>query len=1252
MGLEAEAEVNFSGGCDANGELFRADEHPLELRQSSEVACSDIEATTRTAGNTTTGNQKRNHDEDGEDDAMEADEEEEDGEGEEEGDGEDDDFENGGGYRFRFSGDMDPLSFTEQDSSGLRPYEQFERLEHQYQEQHQDDHTLGMLSVPDPPPSHHMLQAEALARAQARCREISAKKPRLDDVSGATMEEIMEVMNLGTRRRSKKHKKRGRRKGAGNKSNPEVTRKLGDATLHYALGRYEEAIGVLYEVIRVSPNLPDPYHRLGLIYSEMGDKKRAMDFYMIAAHLTPKDASLWKLLVSWSMEQGDRGQAKYCLSKALTADPEDINLQFHRASLYVELGDYLRAADSYEQISRLCPDNVEAVKTAAQLYKKCGQRERAVNMLENFLSTCPGEADPNVIDLLGLLYMDAKTHLKALELIEKFGYSKNKMPLYLATKAGICSIYLGNMEKANAFFSLLLSDNIYEQRHLIFEVGDALLNHEHYECALEYYLRLVGVTGKNNGHLHFKIAECYRYLKNHSQSIKYYYKALDELENNVDARLALSTLLLEEKKDDEAISVLSPPPKESVSESQSNSSRYNASKPWWLDGKIKLKLSQIYKSKGLTEAFVDVIFPVVRETMFIETIQRKFRPRKRLPKSVLSERIKVLGDERTDSVFQGFRPVALPSDLLRASRAKKVLKKKETLREAKRAAALAAGIEWMSDDSEDDLPRQPPQEPPIPNLLKDVEHQSLLIDLCKGLSSLRRYWEALEVINLTLKLASNFLSTEKKEEFRALGALVAYNIADPAHGFAAWNCYYKVISKLDDKFAKHSKFLRSMRTKHKDCVPVMLIFGHQFTTISQHQTAAREYLEAYKRMPDVPLINLCAGTALINLALGHRLQNKHQCVAQGLAFLYNNLRLCKNSQEALYNIARAYHHVGLVTLAAANYEKVLAMHENDYPIPTLPNDNPDKRINPKSGYCDLRREAAYNLHLIYKKSGAIDLARQDLFENFHPYSFVEAINPPSRKNDRLRSPLPPAKAHVQKRVFAKGLLTPPVAVDALEPKGKGKGGAKAKTGAQKGKKTTVVAGGKTKPNSTKGAPTSTHRGESIVAKRAMFEIGGSKGKKKLRTTSSSTQPDSVKKAPPSVVALLARLEQTKAVAHVKVDVATSSPDIPLGEAAQKQIECQVCVPHIEEYQTAYGLQEKNKMLSEQLVEQAAQLEAEIKKTMAEEAELKTQLGKVQAKRQGLETNLGAIIMDTDVVLGGYMRMTDIVNKLHPKNQDT
>ena len=54
-------------------------------------------------------------------------------------------------------------------------------------------------------------------------------------------------------------------------------------------------------------------------------------------------------------------------------------------------------------------------------------------------------------------------------------------------------------------------------------------------------------------------------------------------------------------------------------------------------------------------------------------------------------------------------------------------------------------------------------------------------------------------------------------------------------------------------------------------------------------------------------------------------------------------------QEALYNIAQAYHHVHLVTLATSYYEKMLAIREQDYPIPKLPCENPDIVENQKLG---------------------------------------------------------------------------------------------------------------------------------------------------------------------------------------------------------------------------------------------------------------------------------------------------------------
>jgi general transcription factor 3C polypeptide 3 (transcription factor C subunit 4) len=39
---------------------------------------------------------------------------------------------------------------------------------------------------------------------------------------------------------------------------------------------------------QVFPNSAEPYHTLGLLHEVLGNSRKALDFYMIAAHLTAK----------------------------------------------------------------------------------------------------------------------------------------------------------------------------------------------------------------------------------------------------------------------------------------------------------------------------------------------------------------------------------------------------------------------------------------------------------------------------------------------------------------------------------------------------------------------------------------------------------------------------------------------------------------------------------------------------------------------------------------------------------------------------------------------------------------------------------------------------------------------------------------------------------------------------------------------------------------------------------------------------
>ena len=71
-----------------------------------------------------------------------------------------------------------------------------------------------------------------------------------------------------------------------------------------------------------------------------------------------------------------------------------------------------------------------------------------------------------------------------------------------------------------------------------------------------------------------------------------------------------------------------------------------------------------------------------------------------------------------------------------------------------------------------------------------------------------------------------------------------------------------------------------------------------------------------------------------------------------------------SEQEACYNFGRAAHQLGLLHVALPFYERALAAEPPS-----------------ESSFADLRREAAHNLVLIYRSTGATGMARQVMREH-------------------------------------------------------------------------------------------------------------------------------------------------------------------------------------------------------------------------------------------------------------------------------
>lgn len=127
------------------------------------------------------------------------------------------------------------------------------------------------------------------------------------------------------------------------------------------------------------------------------------------------------------------------------------------------------------------------------------------------------------------------------------------------------------------------------------------------------------------------------------------------------------------------------------------------------------------------------------------------------------------------------------------------------------------------------------------------------------------------------------------------------------------------------------------------------------------------FYRCYALDPQNPVINLVIGLSYISDCFKRQTENRQYAILQGTTFMLAYYESRKNSkhleerQEAHYNMARAYHMLGLPHLALPYYQKVL--DEVSYGTPRAMRE-------------DLVVDTAYNLQLMYTTAGNLELARQ------------------------------------------------------------------------------------------------------------------------------------------------------------------------------------------------------------------------------------------------------------------------------------
>ncbi|XP_014674823.1 PREDICTED: general transcription factor 3C polypeptide 3-like isoform X2 [Priapulus caudatus] len=735
----------------------------------------------------------------------------------------------------------------------------------------------------------------------------------------------------------KEHRKMRRKGPAGRRSKlpRDLQGLMGEANLCFARGEHEEAIKMCMEIIRLVPTAPEPFQTLGMLYEEMGDVERSLQFSLIAAHLSPIDVEEWVKLAEMSLEQGNIKQAVTCYSKAIKGEPQNPGLLWERCKCYEALHEQKRALEGYLVILNLLEPSdgdkfMHLSKDIARIQHESGDVLLAIATMEAAFQAHPLSITSEDINLALELYISQKQFHSSLDLICRHCGVKilykvhdekapatdrynipDALPIDLRIKLVVCLIHL-SYNIAQMIVQPLFQESPEDMGDLCLDVAEAYMEVGSYQDALPILSTLVNSHSYNLAAVWLRYGECLNALGQMQNAVQAYRQVVDLAPSHMSARMTLSSLQQQLGRHDEALLALTHVEHDASGEAVAP------------DLALLLQRCNLLYSQAKWQEFV------------------------RCSKHALSSQ---------------FKDVVRPSYL-------GVIIKNRSLRHRKEALRyLGCNMESTSEGLFTNEKSASPD-----------DMWDLYCRVCHKMHELGKHAE-LETFTIAALTSSQFMNDPdkaKEAEFMCLMACYmnknfefAYNIikeicVKEMKNNSAWNLLCQIITWSDD--IRHNRFCMRLLMKQPDHLPLEMLNGHNSVVAGSYKHSLGEYVAAFRQAPKDPLISLCIGLTFFHLASQKFSSKRHSLVVQGCSFLNQYVELRGECQETFYNLGRAMHQLGLLYAAVYYYKRALAVG------PAIKEDHHQELF-------DLKRETAFNLSLIYQHSGNNDLARMVLNEH-------------------------------------------------------------------------------------------------------------------------------------------------------------------------------------------------------------------------------------------------------------------------------
>ncbi|XP_060522764.1 general transcription factor 3C polypeptide 3 [Cylas formicarius] len=199
---------------------------------------------------------------------------------------------------------------------------------------------------------------------------------------------------------------------------------MGEANLRYARRDYETAKKMCFEIIRQAPDAYEPYWTLAQMY-ENSNFKKYKGFLMLACHVQPSNVNLWCRLAEVELQESQIAEAIDCYSKAIKAEPQNLELHAKRIELAEKKADERLLLVCKLTMAKHMPRRqheriLETCRDVAQAYFREKKYARAVDALRVPLKRIPDKVTHDELNMMLDLLLVSERYSECLDIFTQF----------------------------------------------------------------------------------------------------------------------------------------------------------------------------------------------------------------------------------------------------------------------------------------------------------------------------------------------------------------------------------------------------------------------------------------------------------------------------------------------------------------------------------------------------------------------------------------------------------------------------------------------------------------------------------------------------------------------------------------------------------------------------------------------------------------------------------------------------------------